>query len=395
MEISLIRVAFTFIGGKHWMGGYNYLRNLITVLDQYQSNSISPVLFCGDDISAEELMPFKQINGLKIYQHHAFNRDNKYRSLLKAILLGRDPSVNRIFDTAKIDVVFEVAHFYGWYMGRPALAWIADFQHRLLPRLFSWQAKFTRELGFRCQIASKRQIMLSSEDSRASCQKFYPKTVGRTSVVRFAIELEDRRNQEECIAIAHGYGLPEHFFYMPNQFWSHKNHHLVIDALNILREKGIHDVVIVASGAEIDSRNPDHFNQLLEKIDRLQVKNQFYLLGMIPYSHISALMRTSKALLNPSLFEGWSTTVEEAKAIGVPLLLSDLDVHKEQAGNNAVYFDRYNAQSLANALILFPRYSNQDREVMEKEAIIATNMRVELFAKEFVIAIKESMTHTQ
>ena len=42
-------------------------------------------------------------------------------------------------------------------------------------------------------------------------------------------------------------------------------------------------------------------------------------------------MCASVALLNPSHFEGWSTTVEEARALGVPMLLSDLDVHLEQA----------------------------------------------------------------
>jgi glycosyltransferase involved in cell wall biosynthesis len=42
-------------------------------------------------------------------------------------------------------------------------------------------------------------------------------------------------------------------------------------------------------------------------------------------------MRASTALINPSLFEGWSTTVEEAKSTGTPMILSDLGVHREQA----------------------------------------------------------------
>ncbi len=42
-------------------------------------------------------------------------------------------------------------------------------------------------------------------------------------------------------------------------------------------------------------------------------------------------MLCSTALINPSQFEGWSTTVEEAKSLGVKMLLSDLEVHKEQA----------------------------------------------------------------
>ena len=59
---------------------------------------------------------------------------------------------------------------------------------------------------------------------------------------------------------------------------------------------------------------------------------------MIPLDHVYALLRTSMALINPSRFEGWSTTVEEAKSFGVPMILSDIDVHREQTGGTARYF---------------------------------------------------------
>ncbi len=58
----------------------------------------------------------------------------------------------------------------------------------------------------------------------------------------------------------------------------------------------------------------------------------------------------SVAVLNPSLFEGWSTTVEEARALQVPMVLSDLPVHKEQAEGIARFFDRTSAPALADAL---------------------------------------------
>ena len=59
----------------------------------------------------------------------------------------------------------------------------------------------------------------------------------------------------------------------------------------------------------------------------------------------------SVAVLNPSLFEGWSTTVEEARALQVPMVLSDLPVHQEQADGIARFFDRTSASSLADALL--------------------------------------------
>ena len=373
------------------MGGYNYLRNLITVLAQYQSSAIRPVLFCGDDISAEELIPFRGIQGLEIYQNPIFNQANKFRSLMKAVFLGRDNDVHRLFESAKIDVIFEVAHFYGWRVDRPVVAWIADFQHRLLPSLFSWSAKLHREIGFRCQIASNRRIMLSSEDSRVACHVFYPQTIGRTSVVRFAVKPGVSRTKDEGMQIVNSYGLPKHFFYMPNQFWKHKNHDLVIDALKTLMEEGVEGIAIVASGSQADPRNPNHFSDLLAKMKSLGVQDQFYLLGLIPYGHISALMHASDGLLNPSLFEGWSTTVEEAKAMGIPLILSDLAVHKEQAGDGAIYFDRTSSKSLANALKNFPAISNEERDKMCLDAERASQIRIRLFAEDFLRAVESAL----
>ena len=71
-------------------------------------------------------------------------------------------------------------------------------------------------------------------------------------------------------------------------------------------------------------------------------------LGMIPLDHVYALLRASMALINPSECEGWSTTVEEAKSFGVPMMLSDLDVHREQTEGGARYFGIRDPKSLAD-----------------------------------------------
>ena len=55
-------------------------------------------------------------------------------------------------------------------------------------------------------------------------------------------------------------------------------------------------------------------------------------------------------MLQPSLFEGWSTTVEEAKSVGKPILLSCLPVHYEQNPPRGVFFDPMNADDLAEAM---------------------------------------------
>ena len=122
---------------------------------------------------------------------------------------------------------------------------------------------------------------------------------------------------------------------------------------------------------------------VLDKLKALGLEPQFRMLGMIPYPDLGALMQASVALLNPSLFEGWSTPVEEARALGVPLLLSDLPVHLEQAGADASYFDRHSAASLAAALAAFTALTPEQRASRKALARTEATRRVRQFAEDF------------
>ena len=71
----------------------------------------------------------------------------------------------------------------------------------------------------------------------------------------------------------------------------------------------------------------------------------------MPYSDVIALMRYSVAVINPSLFEGWSTTVEEAKSLGKSILLSDIPVHREQSPVRGHFFKANSAEQLAEEMM--------------------------------------------
>ncbi|MCL4640749.1 MAG: glycosyltransferase family 1 protein [Pseudosphingobacterium sp.] len=55
-------------------------------------------------------------------------------------------------------------------------------------------------------------------------------------------------------------------------------------------------------------------------------------------TELSLLYRNAKALINPSLYEGFGLPLVEAMASGCLLILSDIEVFKEIAGGGALYF---------------------------------------------------------
>jgi glycosyltransferase involved in cell wall biosynthesis len=357
-EVTLIRVAFTLIGGRGWMGGLNYQINLLSALVAYQAQTITPVLFLGHDIDKDLLDKFRSIEGLEIVQSQDFNAQQKFKRLLMSLIVGCDTSALNIFRQHNIDVAFEAANFYGWRFPVKTIAWIPDLQHQRLRHYFSFLAFWKREIGFRMQVYSERHIMLSSEDAKSDFQHFYRVAPGRLHVVRFAVPI--RAVAFDLNSLLAKYELPEFFFYLPNQFWRHKNHECVIRALASANQKGC-AITVAVSGNPKDPRDLNYFPDLMSLTKSLGVSNQFKILGLIPYEDVQALMRSCAAMINPSRFEGWSTTVEEAKALGVDMLLSDINVHREQAGALAQYFNVDNKDALATLLMDYQTKSKMNK----------------------------------
>jgi glycosyltransferase involved in cell wall biosynthesis len=181
--------------------------------------------------------------------------------------------------------------------------------------------------------------------------------------------------------------LPSGYFYLPNQFWRHKNHQVVVGALDIAKQRG-RDIVVAVSGSPDDSRESGYFGDLMKQVEGRGLTKNFRYLGMIPLDHVYALLRASIALINPSRFEGWSTTVEEAKSFGVPAILSDIDVHREQTGGTARYFGVDDPQALAAHL---SEVSQKAGPPVVRDLLPYLDARVASFAVDFARVIEDAM----
>lgn len=379
---SPIRLAFTQISRRLWAGGYNYQRNLFTALHRFRGGEFAPVVFAGMADDTDDLAALAAIDGVEVVQTKAFDR--RTAGLATALATGLDVQASAAFKDQNIDVVIETARFFGWRLPYPAVAWFPDFQHRRLPQLFPPAARWRRDIGFRVQIAAGRTIMLSSESALRDCRTFYPDVAGNASVVRFATQPTAQLLTADPFEVLKQYRLPQQFFYLPNQFWRHKNHQVVIDALAILASRGV-NVVVAASGGKDDPREPNYFESLERQINNRGLADNFRYLGMIPMSHVYALLRICSALINPSRFEGWSTTVEEAKSFGVPMILSDLDVHREQTSGNENYFGTDDPSALADHLATLVRANHP---IAVRDMLPNLDVRVSAFAADFARTVQ-------
>ena len=380
------RLGFTHIPRRLWAGGFNYQKHLFAALNKYFPGEFSPVVFAGNDAEPGELSELAAVTGVSIVQRSNFDRQQL--GLAQALLIGLDVGAAKAFAAQEIDVIIENARFFGRRLPIPSIAWFPDIQHRRLPDLFTRGAWWKREIGFKVQISSGRWIMLSSLSAQKDCRTFYPAMKGRSSVVRFATEPPSQFLDVDPRPIIAKYNLEPGFLYLPNQFWRHKNQQIVVDALAILADRGI-EAVVAASGSREGLREQGYFEGVMHQVEARGLDRSFRYLGMIPLVDVYALLRTSASLINPSRFEGWSTTVEEAKSFGVPMLLSDIDVHREQTANKADYFGVDDPVALADHI---------EKVVQKRETLVVRDLqenldqRVHDFAAAFADTVRRAIS---
>ena len=356
---QVIRVGFICAYSNEWIAGLNYLYNLLYAISLLEDKKIKPVVFMGkktDDKIKKKFMPLAEI-----VEHSMFDRKS-LNWYIKRIL---EKYFNSSFCIERLIAKYQVQVLSHTNITNiktcKIINWIPDFQHLHLPEMFSQAEVQSRNHLFNNIVSLSDIIIVSSQDAWNDLAKFAQSFIGKARILRFVAKPSERYqqlNQKDKTTIIKKYNLPDAFFYLPNQFWKHKNHLTVFAAVKILKNQGI-NVHVVCSGQMSDYRNPEHVDNLRNYIEQNNLKSQIWLLGMIEYEDVYTLIKFSKAVINPSLFEGWSSTVEECKSVNKPMILSDLSVHKEQypAAN---FFMKDNPNDLANILKSFNDCVDQD-----------------------------------
>jgi len=264
-----------------------------------------------------------------------------------------------------------------------------------MPQFFSSAEIRQRNRSYARAADAYTRLILSSEDAKRDLAVFRESAAEKARVLPFLSTTDG--NTEGGTSRAHlleRYGLPQSYFLVPNQFWAHKNHAVLIETVALARAQG-HPMCIVNTGSTIDSRNPDHFSRLLKRVREAGCENDFKVLGLIPGADLAMLMRYSVAIINPSLFEGWSTSVEEAKSIGKTIILSDIPVHREQDPPFGIFFAPDSSEALAS--ILWEVLSSHSETLDDERFAAATAnlpLRMSAFRQKYEQIIAEAVEAT-
>jgi glycosyltransferase involved in cell wall biosynthesis len=373
-----LRICLIMLGGRGWLGGSEYIRNIILALGCLPTDVRSTFelcLICSNSLDAslyKEIEP--HLNKIYYEEIHLepLKLHNRIRwKIIKSISKQNSPRIEAFCRKEKIDFIYPLLSENTSNKSYRAATWIADFQYKHLQEF--WSKKEIQDLDEIYAHTAKcaSTVILSSKTAEEDFHQFFPQAANKTKVLSFKTyppsnwyEVDAQHTQQE-------YCLPDRFFLISNQFWQHKNHLIVFQALKILQQMSIYPIV-VCTGHIYDYRKPDYSDKILQSIHKLGIAKQVYLLGLIPKLDQVQLMRRSLAVIQPSLFEGWSTLVENARCLGKRMILSNLSVNIEQNPPNSLFFERHSPEHLANLLADWWENLSPGPD-LEEEAIAKTN----------------------
>ncbi|MES3023181.1 MAG: glycosyltransferase [Pseudomonadota bacterium] len=351
----MAKVAFWYDRPQEYSGGLNYIRNLLHAISVAGDARVQTYVFFGTKVDDAVVAQFRPL--ATVVRTRVLDRKSVPWFIHKVLfkLFGSLLVVNAVVARYGISIVSHAEHVYG--KGRPyrLISWIPDFQYLHLPELFPTIDTGAESARLRKIIGDSDIVVLSSHDALRDFSAIAPPAMAaRARVLQFVSQPGAAPASDSAAtarAIAGQYGVEGKYFYLPNQFWKHKNHMVVFEAVRLLREAG-REVLVVCTGNLTDYRfNTTEYIDGIERfLEQNGLKSNIKILGLVSYNEVLHMMRHAVAVINPSHFEGWSSSVEEAKSIGKKVILSNIGVHREQLPADSVYFEPDDAPALAEIL---------------------------------------------
>jgi len=274
-------------------------------------------------------------------------------------LIQYRPQMRRWLRRCKIDLLLDISFTAtGFETQIPYVYAVHDLQHRLQPEFpevsadGEWER---REYHYRNGCRYATLILADSEVGKEDILNFYGAygvTADRVKVLPFlpASYLELDVAEFKLQTVRSTYQLPDRYLFYPAQFWPHKNHARILQALGLLKhQRGIEIPIALCGsyGGQVRNRT---FEELMSLRSELGLENAVHYLGYVPNEDMSALYAGAIALIMPTFFGPTNIPILEAWAHRCPVLTSDIRGIREQVGDAAVLADPRSVESIAEGI---------------------------------------------
>ncbi len=328
MKFSLFLGSAGFNSG----GPETYEKKLVQSLARTDSDNEYEII--GLNNRVESLIGVQQAN----FRYHTLK--SKYRpvamavslpihllrnktNLLHATYIPPPISVSRYIYTLVCSTIFKHPEFY--------------------PLAIRLRLKALTELALK----NASHILCISQSIADELLERYPLSKEQVSVVYLAADpifkLQDKAHVQKTLTTQ--YQIDHPYFLVCGRWEKRKNIERILKAFHLYKKEHSSEIKLVFSGErKWQTQSADRL------IGALGIDDDIVDLGKSPYSELPQLYAGAKALVFPSLWEGFGLPIVEAMSCGTPVITSNISSTAEVAADAALCVDPYSVEELAEAM---------------------------------------------
>lgn len=231
----------------------------------------------------------------------------------------------------------------------PTVSVIYDLQYRAYPQFFTPEEVVERENNFRTAYQKADYLVAISEFVRQTVIKTAQLPSERVVAVPIGLLRTPKQLDKEAsnTKLLEKYGVRQgEYILYPANFWQHKNHAMLLTAFNIYRQTNPGSPLkLLCTGA------PGHGAEAFCEATRgMGLTDWAIYSGYLTPDEYDCLLRSTFAMIFPSLYEGFGIPVLEAMSASVPVLCSNVTSLPEVGGDAVLYFDPRRPRQIVDAL---------------------------------------------
>ena len=229
-------------------------------------------------------------------------------------------------------------------VGLPTVVNIPDLQHEFFPAYFDAATLAMRRVHFPLSARRAAAVLTHSGHARDTIIEKFKVPANKIHGIQLAAGDEFRAAPvpARVQAFREKYQLPEKFGFFPANFWPHKNHATLFEALAIYRKQHGEPPLIALSGFSAGQAGP-----VEAAIKQHGLQDSIRILGYLDRAEIPLAYQAAQFLVFPSKFEGFGIPVAEAMAAGCPVVCSNIPSLSEFTGDGAITCDPDDAEAFA------------------------------------------------
>lgn len=280
-------------------------------------------------------------------------------TLPNADMVQSRPGMSQWFRDSGVELMlYPAPNILSFETGLPYLMAIHDLQHRLQPEFPEVSANGEwewREYLFRNAARYATLLLADSEVGKEDILNFYGPygvTADQVKVLPFlpACYLAVDVSESEGQRVRTTYHLPERYLFYPAQFWPHKNHARIVQALGLLKQEYRLKVPIVFCGSHTGEIRERAFHEVMSISCQFGLEKEVHYLGFVPDEDMSGIYAGAVALVMPTFFGPTNIPILEAWAFGCPVLTSDIRGIREQVQDAAILVDPRSVEAIAHGI---------------------------------------------